>query len=280
VRGNGKIIQELETVFRGAGWNVIKVIWGRRWDPLLELDREGLLVQRMNEAVDGEYQVYKARNGAYVREHFFGRYPQLREMVDGMSDEEIWALNRGGHDPYKVYAAYAAAVHTQGRPTVILAKTIKGYGMGEAGEGQNITHQQKKMTGAALLAFRDRFQIPISDEQVAEAAFYKPAEDSAEMHYLREHREHLGRAAAPAPAHGGAARGPAAVGLRGSAQGHRRASGVDHHGLRPDPQHARARQAARLAHRPDRARRVAHVRHGGHVPPARHLQPGRPALPA
>jgi pyruvate dehydrogenase E1 component len=192
VRGNGKIIQELETVFRGAGWNVIKVIWGRRWDPLLELDREGLLVQRMNEAVDGEYQVYKARNGAYVREHFFGRYPQLREMVDGMSDEEIWALNRGGHDPYKVYAAYAAAVHTQGRPTVILAKTIKGYGMGEAGEGQNITHQQKKMTGAALLAFRDRFQIPISDEQVAEAAFYKPAEDSAEMHYLREHREHLG----------------------------------------------------------------------------------------
>jgi pyruvate dehydrogenase E1 component len=192
VRGNGKIIQELETVFRGAGWNVIKVIWGRRWDPLLELDREGLLVQRMNEAVDGEYQVYKARNGAYVREHFFGRYPELREMVAGMSDDEIWALNRGGHDPYKVYAAYAAAVHTQGRPTVILAKTIKGYGMGEAGEGQNITHQQKKMTNAALLAFRDRFQIPITDEQVAEAAFYKPADDSAEMHYLREHREHLG----------------------------------------------------------------------------------------
>jgi pyruvate dehydrogenase E1 component len=192
VRGNGKIIQELETVFRGAGWNVIKVIWGRRWDPLLELDREGLLVQRMNEAVDGEYQVYKARNGAYVREHFFGRYPQLREMVADMTDEEIWALNRGGHDPYKVFAAYSAAVNTVGRPTVILAKTIKGYGMGEAGEGQNITHQQKKMTGAALLAFRDRFQIPLSDEQVAEAAFYKPPDDSAEMHYLREHREHLG----------------------------------------------------------------------------------------
>src|SRR4051794_29730246 len=192
VRGNGKIIQELETVFRGAGWNVIKVIWGRRWDPLLELDREGLLVQRMNEAVDGEYQVYKARNGAYVREHFFGRYPQLREMVSDMSDEEVWALNRGGHDPYKVFAAYTAAVNTVGRPTVILAKTIKGYGMGEAGEGQNITHQQKKMTGAALLAFRDRFQIPLTDEQVAEAAFYKPDDDSAEMHYLREHREHLG----------------------------------------------------------------------------------------
>jgi pyruvate dehydrogenase E1 component len=192
VRGNGKIIQELETVFRGAGWNVIKVIWGRRWDPLLELDREGLLVQRMNEAVDGEYQVYKARNGAYVRENFFGRYPQLREMVADMSDDEIWALNRGGHDPYKVFAAYSAAVNTTGRPTVILAKTIKGYGMGEAGEGQNITHQQKKMTNAALLAFRDRFQIPLTDEQVAEAAFYKPPDDSAEMHYLREHREHLG----------------------------------------------------------------------------------------
>src|ERR671938_248656 len=174
VRGNGKIIQELETVFRGAGWNVIKVIWGRRWDPLLEADREGLLVQRMNEAVDGEYQVYKARNGAYVREHFFGRYPQLREMVADWSDDEIWALNRGGHDPYKVFAAYTAAVRSVGRPTVILAKTIKGYGMGEAGEGQNITHQQKKMTGAALRAFRDRFQLPLSDEQVAEGEFYKP----------------------------------------------------------------------------------------------------------
>ncbi|MEA2383776.1 MAG: pyruvate dehydrogenase component [Solirubrobacteraceae bacterium] len=192
VRGNGKIIQELETVFRGAGWNVIKVIWGRRWDPLLEADREGLLVQRMNEAVDGEYQVYKARNGAYVREHFFGRYPELREMVADWSDDQIWALNRGGHDPYKVFAAYAAAIRTTGRPTVILAKTIKGYGMGEAGEGQNITHQQKKMTGGSLLAFRDRFQLPLTDEQVAEGAFYKPAEDSPEMHYLHERREALG----------------------------------------------------------------------------------------
>jgi pyruvate dehydrogenase E1 component len=192
VRGNGKIIQELETVFRGAGWNVIKVIWGRRWDPLLEADREGLLVQRMNEAVDGEYQVYKARNGAYVREHFFGRYPELREMVADWSDDQIWALNRGGHDPYKVFAAYAAATRTTGRPTVILAKTIKGYGMGEAGEGQNITHQQKKMTGGSLLAFRDRFQVPLTDEQVAEGAFYKPAGDSPEMHYLHERREALG----------------------------------------------------------------------------------------
>jgi pyruvate dehydrogenase E1 component len=192
VRGNGKIIQELETVFRGAGWNVIKVIWGRRWDPLLEADREGLLVQRMNEAVDGEYQVYKARNGAYVREHFFGRYPELREMVADWSDDEIWALNRGGHDPYKVFAAYAAAMRTTGRPTVILAKTIKGYGMGEAGEGQNITHQQKKMTGGSLLAFRDRFQLPLTDEQVAEGAFYTPDKDSPEMQYLHERREALG----------------------------------------------------------------------------------------
>jgi pyruvate dehydrogenase E1 component len=192
VRGNGKIIQELETVFRGAGWNVIKVIWGRRWDPLLEADREGHLVRRMNEAVDGEYQVYKARSGAYVREHFFGRYPELREMVADWSDDQIWALNRGGHDPYKVFAAYAAAVRTTGRPTVILAKTIKGYGMGEAGEGQNITHQQKKMTGASLLAFRDRFQLPLTDEQVAEGAFYKPPDDSPEMHYLHERREALG----------------------------------------------------------------------------------------
>ncbi len=192
VRGNGKIIQELETVFRGAGWNVLKVIWGRRWDPLLEADREGHLVRRMNEAVDGEYQVYKARSGAYVREHFFGRYPELREMVADWSDDQIWALNRGGHDPYKVFAAYAAAVNTTGRPTVILAKTIKGYGMGEAGEGQNITHQQKKMTSASLLAFRDRFQLPLTDEQVAEGAFYKPADDSPEMHYLHERREALG----------------------------------------------------------------------------------------
>jgi pyruvate dehydrogenase E1 component len=192
VRGNGKIIQELETVFRGAGWNVVKVIWGRRWDPLLDADRDGLLVQRMNEAVDGEYQTYKARDGAFVREHFFGRYAELREMVAGMTDAEVWNLNRGGHDPYKVHAAYDAAMRSSGRPTVILAKTIKGYGMGESGEGQNITHQQKKMTGAALLAFRDRFDIPLTDEQVESGAFYKPAEDSPEMQYLRERRAALG----------------------------------------------------------------------------------------
>ena len=166
VRGNGKIIQELETVFRGAGWNVIKVIWGSRWDPLLAADHDGRLRARMDAAVDGEYQAYKSRDGAYVREQFFGADPVLLERVADMSDADIWALNRGGHDPVKVHAAYAAAVAEAGRPTVILAKTIKGYGMGEAGEGQNITHQQKKMGAAALESFRERFDLPLTDEQI------------------------------------------------------------------------------------------------------------------
>jgi pyruvate dehydrogenase E1 component len=192
VRGNGKIIQELEAVFRGAGWNVIKVVWGSYWDPLLAKDKDGLLLKRMEEAVDGEYQSYKAKGGAYTREHFFGKYPELREMVADMSDEDIWRLNRGGHDPHKVYAAYAAAAEHEGRPTVILAKTVKGYGMGEAGEGQNITHSQKKMGEHALKAFRDRFDIPIDDEKIAEAPFYKFPEDSVEMKYMRAQREKLG----------------------------------------------------------------------------------------
>jgi len=192
VRGNGKIIQELEAVFRGAGWNVIKVIWGSYWDPLLAKDADGLLQKRMEEAVDGEYQACKAKGGAYTREHFFGKYPELMEMVADMSDEDIWRLNRGGHDPHKVYAAYAEAVEHKDRPTVILAKTVKGYGMGEAGEGQNVTHSQKKMGEHALKAFRDRFNIPISDEDIAEAPFYKFADDSEEMQYLRRQREQLG----------------------------------------------------------------------------------------
>ena len=158
VRGNGKIIQELEGIFRGAGWNVIKIIWGSGWDPLIARDSTGLLLKRMEECVDGEYQDFKSKNGAYVREKFFGKYPELAEMVAGMTDEEIWALNRGGHDPVKVYAAYCAAVRHVGQPTVILAKTIKGYGMGESGEGQNITHQQKHMADAALARFRDPVQ--------------------------------------------------------------------------------------------------------------------------
>jgi pyruvate dehydrogenase E1 component len=192
VRGNGKIIQELESHFRGAGWNVIKVIWGSRWDPLLAADHSGILRRRFLECVDGEYQTYKSRSGAYVREHFFGAYPELRDMVADWSDDQIWQLNRGGLDAQKVYAAYAAAVRHRGQPTIILAKTIKGYGMGESGEGQNITHQQKKMATRALFAFRDRFDLDLTDEQVTTAAFYKPPEDSPEMVYLRERREALG----------------------------------------------------------------------------------------
>ena len=192
VHGNGKIIQELETIFRGAGWNVIKVVWGDRWDPLLADDHDGLLVRRMEEAVDGEYQTYKARDGAYVREKFFGKYEELAKRVENMSDEEIWALNRGGHDARKVYAAYAAAQGATRRPTVVLAKTIKGYGMGEAGEGQNITHSQKKMNEEALKAFRDRFELDISEEEIADVSFHRPPDDSDEIRYLKERRERLG----------------------------------------------------------------------------------------
>jgi pyruvate dehydrogenase E1 component len=192
VRGNGKIIQELEGTFRGAGWNVIKVIWGGRWDPLLAKDRKGLLLDRMEQAVDGDYQNYKVRGGAYTREHFFGTHPELRAMVANMTDDDIWQLDRGGHDPQKVYAAYARAVKHVGQPTVILAKTVKGYGMGEAGEGQNVTHQQKKLGERALKAFRDRYRIPISDEELEQVPFYKPPEHSPEMRYLHERRRALG----------------------------------------------------------------------------------------
>ena len=193
VRGNGKIIQELESSFHGAGWNVVKVIWGSKWDPLLaKTSGNGVLLQRMEEAVDGEYQVFKARDGAYVREHFFGKYPELLDMVADWSDAQIWQLNRGGHDPAKVFAAYAAAMKHTGQPTVILAKTIKGYGMGLSGEGMNITHSAKKMTDEALLAFRDRFSLSLTDEQVLGNDFYKPPDDSPEMRYLRERREALG----------------------------------------------------------------------------------------
>jgi pyruvate dehydrogenase E1 component len=192
VRGNGKIIQELEGVFRGAGWNVLKVIWGSRWDPLLARDTTGLLVQRMEECVDGQYQDFKSKNGAYVREHFFGAYPELLELVADMSDEEIWDLNRGGHDPVKVYAAYQAAVNHTGQPTVILAKTVKGYGMGESGEGQNITHQQKKMAENSLRVFRDRFGLSIPDDRLLDYPYQKPADDSPEARYLQERRQALG----------------------------------------------------------------------------------------
>ncbi len=192
VRGNGKIIQELETVFRGAGWNVIKVIWGTNWDPLLAADHEGALVRVMEETVDGEYQVYKSRDGGYVREHFFGKDPRTLAMVADWSDEEIFRLTRGGHDPRKVYAAYHEAIRTIGRPTVILAKTVKGYGMGHSGEGQNITHQAKKLDEPARFAFRERFGLDLSDDEVRAASFHRPPDDSPEMTYLRERRRALG----------------------------------------------------------------------------------------
>ena len=192
VRGNGKIIQELETAFRGAGWNVLKVIWGDDWDPLLDADTSGLLVRRMSEVCDGDYQKYSVETGAYIRRHFFGRYPELARLVEHLSDEQLQRLRRGGHDPEKVYAAYKAATETKGMPTVILAKTVKGYGLGEAGEGRNVTHQQKKLNEAELRKFRDRFDIPIPDAQLADAPFYRPPEGSEELEYLRERRALLG----------------------------------------------------------------------------------------
>jgi pyruvate dehydrogenase E1 component len=192
VRGNGNIIQELEAVFRGAGWNVIKVIWGSNWDPLLAKDHDGILVRRMGEVVDGQYQKYTVESGSYLRDHFFGVDPRLRKMVDHLSDEQLEKLSRGGHDPEKVYAAYQAAVNHRGSPTVILAKTIKGYGLGEAGEGKNVTHQQKKLNEEELREFRTRFGIPISDDEVAEAPFYRPPDESVEILYMKERRQSLG----------------------------------------------------------------------------------------
>ena len=192
VRGNGKIIQELEGIFRGAGWNVIKVIWGSYWDPLLAKDKSGLLVKRMDECLDGEYQAFKAKGGSYVRNNFFGKYPELKDLVSTMTDRDIWRLNRGGHDPHKVYAAYDAAMKTKGQPTVILAKTIKGYGMGKSGESINITHQQKKLGEEDLLYYRDRFDIPLTDKQVKNIEFYKPNERSEEIKYIKERRMKLG----------------------------------------------------------------------------------------
>ena len=192
VRGNGKIIQELEGQFRGARWNVIKLIWGSRWDALLAKDTSGFLRKRMDEVVDGEYQNYKAKGGAYTREHFFGAYPELKEMVANMSDEDVWRLNRGGHDSHKIYAAYAAATQHTGQPTVVLAKTVKGYGMGDSGEALNISHQQKKMDEASVRAFRDRFKVPVFDEDLAEMPYYHPGENSVEIQYMKERRKSLG----------------------------------------------------------------------------------------
>jgi pyruvate dehydrogenase E1 component len=192
VRGNGKIIQELEGEFRGSGWNVIKLLWGSYWDPLLARDKDGILQRVMEETVDGEYQAYKANDGAFVRKHFFGKHPKLLEMVSRMTDDDIWRLNRGGHDPHKVYAAFHAAIHHQGQPTVVLAKTVKGYGMGRVGEAKNPTHQLKKLDTQSIREFRDRFNIPIPDDKLDALPFFKPAEDAPEMVYMHDRRKALG----------------------------------------------------------------------------------------
>src|SRR4051794_28248362 len=192
VRGNGKIIQELEADFRGAGWNVVKVIWGAAWDDLLARDKDGILQRVMMETVDGEYQNYKAKDGAYVRKHFFGKHPKLLEMVANMSDDDIWRLTRGGHDPHKIYAGFKAAQEHKGEPTVLLVKTIKGFGMGKSGEARNTAHQTKKLDDQAIRDMRDRFAIPIPDDKLAEIPFFKPADDAPEMVYLHERRKALG----------------------------------------------------------------------------------------
>ena len=280
VRGNGKIIQELEAIFRGAGWNVIKVVWGDDWDPLLEKDDSGLLIKRMGEVVDGEYQKYIVSPGSYIREHFFGKYPELAKLVEQFSDEKLAKLRRGGHDPEKVYAAFKAAVETTGKPTVILAKTIKGYGLGEAGEGRNITHQVKKVNEQELREFRSRFGIPISDDEVAKAPFYKPAPDTPEMKYLHARRASTWRISSQSARKFPTLKTPSldeyrpfiekSVGREVSTT-----TGVVTlmSALLKDKTH-------RQVHRADCARRIAHLRHGSAFPPVRHLRPCRPTLRA
>src|SRR5690606_28677817 len=192
VRGNGKIIQELEGEFRGAGWNVIKVIWGSNWDELLSRDTDGILMRVMMETVDGEYRCYRAKVGAYVRKHFFGKHPKLLELVSKMSDDDIWRLTRGGHDPHKIYAAFKKAQEHKGQPTVLLVKTVKGFGMGKSGEARNTAHQTKKLDDEAIREMRDRFNIPIPDDKLADIPFYKPADDAPEIKYMHERRKALG----------------------------------------------------------------------------------------
>ena len=281
VRGNGKIIQELEGVFRGAGWNVIKVIWGSRWDPLLAADKSGRLTQLMNECVDGDYQTFKSRNGKYVRDEFFGRYPETKSLVEDWTDDEIWNLQRGGHDSIKVYAAYKAAFEHRGQPTVVLAKTIKGYGMGEAGEAQNIAHQAKKMEVEAMRVFRDRFALPISDAALAgdTIPFYKPADDAPEMRYLRERLAELGSVPQRR-------RKSASLAVPELSTFDAQLQGTGDRHISTTMAFVRILNAIardrgnRSARRSDRRRRIAHVRHGRHVPAARHLLVGRPALPS
>jgi pyruvate dehydrogenase E1 component len=282
VRGNGKIIQELEGGFRGAGWNVIKLIWGSYWDPLLARDTHGVLKKLMMETVDGEYQNCKAFGGAYTREHFFGKYPETQAMVANLSDDDIWRLNRGGHDPHKVYAAYHQAVQTKGMPTVILAKTVKGYGMGAAGEALNPTHQTKKLDDEAVRIFRDRFNIPVTDEQLKTA----PCRSSTRARSRRKWNTCTSAAAprrlpaaAPPQEQRNADRAEAGS-VRPLAQEQRRPRDQHHDGVRAEPVDRAARQGSGPALRADRRGRSAHLRHGRHVPPAGHLRAARPEVQA
>jgi homodimeric-type pyruvate dehydrogenase E1 component len=279
VRGNGQIIQELEAVFRGAGWNVIKVLWGSEWDDLLAKDRDGLLVKRMQEVVDGEYQRYVVEDGAYLRKHFWGADPRLLEMVSHLSDSELKHLRVGGHDPIKVYNAYRAATTTKGMPTVILARTIKGYGLGEAGEGKNITHQQKKLNESDLKTFRDRFGVPIPDDAIADAPFYRPDEDSPEVTYVKARRKALGGFRAEARGGGAGDQAGDARHLRRVLR-RQRSQGVHDDGVREDAGEDAARQGDRQARGANRPGRSAHVRHGVALPRRRHLLEHRPGLRA
>ena len=282
VRGNGKIIQELEAFFRGAGWNVIKVIWGREWDTLLHADRDGALINLMNTTPDGDYQTYKANDGAFVREHFFGRDPRTKELVKPMSDADIWNLKRGGHDYRKVYAAYAAALEHNGQPTVILAKTIKGYGLGSHFAGRNATHQMKKLSLDDLKQFRDSQRIPISDADLEHdpylPPYYHPGEDDPALQYMRERRRALGGPVPVAPDHREAAGAAGRQGLRDPAQGLGQAGGRHHDGVRPAAPRAGQGQGDRRPVRADHPGRGPHVRDGLDVPDAEDLQPARAAV--
>ena len=278
VRGNGKIVQELEAVFRGVGWNVIKVLWGSDWDDLLEQDNSGNLVRRLSEVLDGEYQKYRVEGGSYIREHFWGQHPELAQKVEHLSDDELWHMSLGGHDPRKVFAAYKSATEHRGAPTVILVKTVKGYGLGEAGEGKNVTHQQKKLNQEELMHFRERFEIPIPEEQVADAPFYRPAEDSPEVQYMLERRKALGGFVPQRRTLHTKIEIPASDTFEEFHEG----TGDREVSTTMATVRMLAKAAARRDLRPprgsDRPRRSAHLRHGGAVPPVRHLLERRTAL--
>ena len=280
VRGNGKIIQELEAIFRGAGWNVIKCIWGSDWDSLIQNDRDGLLVRRLGEISDGQYQKYFVESGAYFRQNLFGTDPRLLKMVEHLSDDQLARMRLGGHDPIKVHAAFRAAVDHTGQPTIILAKTIKGYGLGEAGEGKNITHQQKKLNEDELQMFRSRFGIPIPDDELHNAPFYRPADDSAGNQVHAGAPPAARRIYAATQGARDAAETLPRREFRGISQRHRRPRSFHDHGLRALAGEVVARSGTRQVHRSHRSRRSPHLRHGSFIPAGGNLFQRRPELRA